>query len=251
IRVTQSEDQVRSEGSFPNEQISGDTLRKAPVSRGDVTSLALLLPGVAPEDGDRRALIRYHIAGARSDSILFLVDGGLDNNLLDNQIAYMPQLDAIEQVHVLVSNYPTEYGRNSGGIVTMTTRSGTPNWHGSAFDFLQNTVLNANSFFNKNDPLNLLPRESLRQNQFGATLGGPLQPKRAAGHEQKLFFFAAYQGTRSAKTRTIHNITTFTPPEKAGDFSHSVAGGPDPGVVAFLKSNPYFQADPSKAALGI
>ena len=248
VRVTQSADELRSERSFPNEEISGDALRNAPASSGDITSLALLLPGVAPEDGERNTLLRYHIAGARSDSITFLLDGGFDNNLLDNLIAYKPQLDAIEQVRILVSNYSAQYGRNSGGIVTITTRSGSTEWHGSAFDFLQNTALDANSFFNKID---LLPREFVRQNQFGLTLGGLLQSRHATSGRQKLFFFVAYQGTRSAKTLTVRNITTFTPEEMSGDFSRSAGGSPDAGVATFLESTPYFQPSPSKAAIAI
>lgn len=252
IRVTESADQVRSENAFPNEGISPETLLNAPAARNDVTGLAALLPGVVPDDGDRASKLRYHIAGARSDSITFLLDGGLDNNLLDNRIAYMPQLDSIEQIHVLVSNYPTEYGRNSGGIVTMTTKSGTVDWHGSAFDFVQNEAFNANGFFNKNDPQNLLPRDVLRQNQFGATFGGPLRFPGVAHKKANAFFFVAYQGTLRHKTTTIHNVATFTPAQVDGDFSHSAVGGtPDPGVAAFLQAVPYFQSDPALAAQAI
>src|SRR5205814_4633369 len=132
---------------------------------------ALLQPGVTPQNPQNGAAGTFSIAGARTDSVTFLLDGGLNNNLLDNSIVYNPNPDTVAEFRLLTSNYTAEYGRNGGGIISVVTRSGTNNISWSAFDFLRNDALNANSFFNN---ANGLQRDILKRKQFGGTIGGPL-----------------------------------------------------------------------------
>ncbi len=215
--------------------VTGDVIRNAPLNGRNVLDLAILQPGVTPTDLDDSSPGGYTIAGGRSDSITYLLNGGLNNDLIDNRVVYDPNPDTIAEFRILTSNYPAEYGRNSGGIISMVTKSGTNQYHGSAFDFLRNDALDANSFFNKNDPNNLLPRDVLKRNQFGGTIGGPLTVPHVVNGEDRMFFFAGYQGQRQRQTQSIHNVVTFTPAELGGDFSHAGPGGtPEPNVVCYL-----------------
>ena len=95
----------------------------------------------------------------------------------------VPDLDSISEFRILTNNFDAEYGNYSGGIVNVVTKSGANQLHGSAFEFLRNTALDAKNFF---DPT----VETYRQNQFGGTVGGPVA-------KNKFFFFADYQGTRT------------------------------------------------------
>ena len=165
----------------------------------------------------------------------------MNNDLLGNGVVLNPNPDAVEEVHILTSNYTAEYGRNGAGIVSVVIKSGTDQVHGSAFDFARNTVFDANSYFNKQEGL---PRNDLKRQQFGGTVGGPIL-------KDRLFFFAAYQGQRQTQADVESQITTFTPAELNGDFSQAVSGGPDPNVAAFLQANPYFQSNPALAAQAI
>ncbi|HTD21195.1 MAG TPA: carboxypeptidase regulatory-like domain-containing protein [Terriglobales bacterium] len=209
----------------------------APLNGRNALDLVLLQPGVAPADnpgnaGAASANTRFSIDGGRNDSNTFLLDGGINNDLLDNGVVYNPNPDAIEEFKVLTSNFTAEYGRSSGGIVTVVTKSGTNAFHGTAFEYNRNDAYNANRFINK--ALGQ-PRPILKRNQYGATLGGPIK-------KDKLFFFVAYQGQREIQI-TPANGSTLTPSELAGDFS---ASPNQASVAAFLQANPFFQPDPTK-----
>ena len=191
-----------------------------PLDGRDVMRLALLLPGVTEANPDYTGAATgggnaFSVAGGRPDSITFLLDGGLNNNLLDNSQVLDPNPDTVEEFRLLTSNYTAEYGRNAAGIISVVTKSGTNELHGSGFEFLRDQVFNANSYFNK---LNGVPRDNLERNQYGGALGGPIK-------KDRLFFFVSYEGQLLSQTLTQNQTTTFTPNEQAGDFSHDVADG--------------------------
>ena len=231
--------------------VTGDVIREAPLNGRNPLDLALLQPGVTPTDLDDASAGRYNTAGGRSDSITYLLNDGLNNDLLDNRVVYDPNPDTIAEFRILTSNYPAEYGRNAGGIISMITKSGTNTYHGTLFEYLRNDALDANSYFNKNDPNNLLPRDVLKRNQFGGTVGGPLTIPGVMSGKDRTFFFFGYQGERQSQTESIHNVVTFTPAELGGDFSHAVNGGPDTNVAAFLVANPFFQPSTNLASQAI
>jgi len=224
------------------QSITGRTLTNMPLNGRDMLDLALLQPGVTESNDDNSGAGNYSIAGGRSDSVTFLLDGGLNNDLLDNSNLLDPNPDAVAEFRLLTSDYTAEYGRNGGGIISIVTKSGTNQIHGSTFEFLRNLAFDSNDYFNKQEGL---PRLDLKRNQYGATLGGPIV-------KDKMFFFLAYQGQRQVKAVPDDDVPVFTPQELQGDFSNSSTGGtPDPGVVAFLEANPYFQPNSSLAAQGI
>src|SRR4029077_5128469 len=146
------------------------------------------------------------------------------------------------------SDYTAEYGRNGGGIISIVTKSGTNVLHGSSFDFLRNDAFNANRFCN--NAFNV-PRDNLKRNQFGGTLGGPITVPHVVNGKDRFFFFVGYQGQRQGDTQTQHQITTFTPQELTGDFSMAGVDPfnnaiiPDPGVKCFLSGLPTMFSDGS------
>ena len=230
-----------------------------PLNGRNVLDLALLQPGVSEDNPDDSGQGRYNIGGGRADSVTFLLDGGINNELLGNGVVLNPNPDTVEEFRILTSNYTAEYGRNGAGVISVVTKSGTNQFHGSAFDFARNTAFDANSYFNKDPFLNPvpLPRNDLKRQQFGGTFGGPITIPHLIEGKDRFFFFVAYQGQRQTQT-LVQTTTAFTQPELGGDFSHAVlydgttclnpAGCPDPNVAAFLQTNTYFQSDATKAA---
>jgi len=214
------------------QSITGRALTNMPLNGRDMLDLALLQPGVTESNDDNSGAGNYSIAGGRSDSVTFLLDGGLNNDLLDNSNLLDPNPDAIAEFRLLTSDYTAEYGRNGGGVISVVTKSGTNEIHGSLFEFVRNRDFDANDYFNK-EVVPQLPRLDLKRNQYGATLGGPIR-------KDKAFFFLAYQGQRQIQAQPDNDIPVFTPAELAGDFSNG--GSPDQGVKAFLIANPYFAA---------
>jgi hypothetical protein len=222
------------------QSITGRTLTNMPLNGRDMLDLALLQPGVTESNDDNAGAGNYSIAGGRSDSVTFLLDGGLNNDLLDNSNVLDPNPDAVAEFRILTSDYTAEYGRNGGGIISIVTKSGSNQIHGSVFEFLRNRVFDANDYFNKQQGL---PRLDLKRNQYGATLGGPIV-------KDKAFFFLAYQGQRQVKANPIIDSPVYTPLELQGNFSEAEpydgvvctnpAGCPDPGVASFLAANPFF-----------
>jgi outer membrane receptor protein involved in Fe transport len=243
--------------------IIGAAIQQAPLNGRNVLSLALLQPGVTESNPDNQSAGAFSIAGGRTDSVTFLLDGAMNNNLVNNGVVFNPNPDSIAEFRILESNYSAEYGRNGGGIISVVTKSGTDVLHGSGFEYLRNDAFNANTFFNN---LQGVPRNILKRNQFGGTLGGPLTIPHLINGKDRFFFFVGYQGQRLSEQETTAPSQTrvFTKAELGGDFSQSGPGGtPDPAVVCFLTGlNPdstpcgspaqsFFQSDSQKAAQGI
>jgi Carboxypeptidase regulatory-like domain/TonB dependent receptor-like, beta-barrel/TonB-dependent Receptor Plug Domain len=245
IEVKEQAANVETVNQTVGSTIIGAAIQQAPLNGRNVLDLALLGPGVTETNGDSTAAGTYSIGGGRSDSVTFLLDGSVNNNLLDNSVVYNPNPDTIAEFRILESNYSAEYGRNAGGVISVVTKSGTNTFHGSGFDFLRNDDLNANSFFNKIDGL---PRNDLKRNQFGGTFGGPIK-------KDRLFFFVGYQGQKLTSEQTSGDFQVFTPAQLQGDFSNGGTPGncpnADPGVSAFLLANPFFQPNAAAAACGI
>ncbi len=277
VEVTGNVAQVDTVSDTIGTSVVGETIQRAPLNGRNVLDLALLQPGVTETNGDSGAAGNYSIAGGRTDSVTFLLDGGLNNNLLDNSVVYNPNPDTIAEFHILESNYSAEYGRNGGGIISVVTKSGTNQWHGSAFEFVRNDAFNANSYFNIASGL---PRDVLKRNQYGATLGGPISIPKLLNGKDRFFFFVGYQGQRLSQQETTGLNTVFTPAELNGDFSQAAGSngvnpnGPDPGVACFLSglsenafdsngnpipdgtpcgstANTYFQSNPALAQQAI
>jgi hypothetical protein len=223
--------------------VSDRTVQDMPLNGRNALDLALLQPGVLPADNPANGSggtggMQFSIGGGRSDSNTFVLDGGLNNDLLDNGVVYNPNPDSIQEFRVLTSNFTAEYGRSAGGIITEVTKSGTNAFHGSAYDFIRNTAFDANNFFSN---LNGQPRQVLHRNQYGGTVGGPIK-------KDKLFFFLSFQKQQLSELQVGASATLPTAAELQGNFS----GSPKKAAVAsFLQANPFFQPDAALAVQGI
>lgn len=143
--------------------------------------------------------------GARADMVNYTMDGGSNEDPYTHVNNPFPNPDAIEEFSIQTNSYSAEFGRGAGAIVNLVTKSGTNQFHGSAFDFLRNGDLNARNFFAASP-------DQLKRNQFGGSLGGPIL-------KNKLFFFGSYQGTQIRNVSGGHSATVPTSAERNGDFS--------------------------------
>jgi hypothetical protein len=153
----------------------------------------------------------FSVNGQRETSNSFLVNGGDVEESKNNGASVVPTLDSIQEFRLLTNSFAVEYGRFSGAIVNVLTRSGTNEFHGTAFEFLRNDKLDSRNFFDQT-------RGTLKRNQFGGTFGGPLLKNR-------LFFFGDYQGTRQVQGVTSPQLLVPSLTERGGDFSDSAITG--------------------------
>ena len=167
---------------------------------------AVVMSGVTstPPSGDLNAG-NVSVSGQRETSNGFAVNDSDVEEDVNMGTAIVPNLDSIQELRVLTGNFDAQYGNYSGGQVLLTTKSGTDLFHGSAFEFLRNTNLDAKSYFSPD-------RAAFDRNQFGGTLGGPVR-KRA------IHFFADYQGTRMAEGIETGRISVPSELERTGDLS--------------------------------
>ena len=209
--------------------VGGRTMENLPLNGRDYTDLLGLQPGVVPVSSGIPDSIgvsasasaetgNVSINGERESANGFMVNGGNIEQARNNAAAIIPNLDSISEFRVITNNIDAEYGHYNGALVSVVTKSGTNEWHGSVFEFLRNTSLDAKNYFDTK-------RGIFRRNQFGATFGGPVV-------RDKLFFFLDYQGERE-----LHGISggivpvptldqrngIFSAPNAASDLSGSVS----------------------------
>src|SRR4029077_12884285 len=144
------------------------------------------------------------IAGGGVGTVGYVLDGGTHNEPLSNQNLPLPFPDAIQEFKVETSSLPAQYGYHSAGAVNVVTKSGSNQFHGDAFEFVRNYLFNARNSF---QPL----RDTLKRNQFGGTIGGPIKKNR-------LFFFTGYQGNIVKSTPTATVAFVPTPAMLQGNF---------------------------------
>jgi hypothetical protein len=190
------------------------------------SQLIALVPGVTSQTGQDEGKTgvagsaKYSVNGGRVEYNLFEVDGtdvvnnGINAARGQNTFIVNPSVDAIREMRVLTSNYGAMYGKTASGIVQITTKSGTADFHGSAYEFIRNETFNARNFFDQTTKAPLY-----RRNDFGFTLGGPVFiPNHYNANKQKTFFFVS-QEFRYEKTPVDYNQAVPSNAERAGDFS--------------------------------
>jgi hypothetical protein len=191
----------------------------------DVMDAVGLLPGVADLSEGREApsptsIGSLYIAGGRSNSKNMTVDGVTNLDTGSNgSVHSMPSMDSVSEVKVLMSNYAAEYGRNSGGSITVITKGGAKKFHGSAGWYHRHENYSANNFFNNR---NGLPRQPSRYNIMSYTFSGPvLLPGRFNKDRSKLFFFWSQEFQRQLVGYGQRTVTVPTALEREGDFSQT------------------------------
>jgi hypothetical protein len=228
--------------------VTGATIQNLPLNGRDTLDLALTQPGITPSAGASQPSGKFSIGGGRDDSVTYMLNGGNNTSVTFGLPVMDPNPDSVAEFRIVVNNYTAEYGRSAGGVISVETKSGTNFFHGSVFDYLRNDAFNANAYFNNQTGQ---PRPVLKRNQFGGTIGGPISLPKLVNGLDRFFFFFGYQGQRQNSVVVGNALTTYTPAELTGDFSHSLDGGPDPGVVAFLQNYPFFVAPGGSAQNGI
>jgi hypothetical protein len=241
IEVFTNSTQVDTTSTQLGDVIESKKMTSLPLNGRSYIDLLGLQAGVAPIASEGAISDRFvsgnehsgqvSVNGQRESSNSFLVNGGDVEESVQNGASIVPTLDSIEEFRLLTNSFNAEYGRFSGAIVNVLTKSGTNEIHGSVYEFLRNEKLDARSFF---DPV----RGDFKRNQFGGTIGTPIV-------KNKLFFFGDYQGTREVRgvsQRT--NVPSVL--ERGGDFSELadqfVDGDGNPTVVRGDSSSTNFAA---------
>ena len=198
-------------GAVVNER----AVSQLPLAQRDAYQLLQLQPGVQSQVGldtvygsDRAGVVSVN--GGRGRDNNFTVNGGDGNDQFAGLPAIQPSPDAIAEFRVLTNTFDAEYGRNSGAVVNVVTKSGTNDFHGSTYEFFRNDALNAKGFFDSS-------KLAYLQNQFGATLGGPIR-------KDKTFFFVTYEGDRIRRGTSGDTVNVPTLAERSGDFSEGGNG---------------------------
>jgi hypothetical protein len=222
VEVTSAAPMLQTENTFVGTIINSTTNEALPLATRNYVQLTLLAPGSVHPDpstmtnGQATAGGgRPYVNGNREQANNFLLDGLDNNQVSDNLVGYTPSVDAIEEFNMITNNAPAEFGNYMGGIISTSIKSGTNQFHGDAFEFFRNDVLNANSWSNN---LSGSPRGKVRWNMFGATLGGPIK-------KDKLFFFVDYQAQRLNYPNSTGAISIMTAAERQGDFSALLGRG--------------------------
>src|SRR5438445_11821364 len=215
VEVTSTAPILKTETTQVDTIIDSATNDLLPLATRNYVELTLLSPGsVSPDpdnfnNGDNTASgARPYINGNREQANNFILDGMDNNQVSDNLLGYTPAPDAIQEFNLITSNASAEFGNFEGGIVSATIKSGTNSYHGDAWEFFRNDVLNAKSWSNN---FNALPKDKVRWNMFGATFGGPI-------FKNKLFFFADYQDQRFDIPSSSSAFAVYTNAERSGDF---------------------------------
>jgi hypothetical protein len=197
VEVAAQAPQLQTESTQVGAALDSKTVTDVPLGgTRNLTYLARLSPGVVPAEPGARDSANggFSANGVRSNGQNNFLLNGVDNNIntIDflNQTSYAigPSIDAVSEISIQTNGYNAEYGRAAGGVINVTLKSGTNGLHGSLFEYLQNRDLDSNTWTNNRAGA---VRGPFRQNQFGATAGGPIR-------KNKLFIFGDYQGTRIA-----------------------------------------------------
>jgi hypothetical protein len=212
VEVSSEPPLIESTTPTVGQTISERTVQEIPLNGRHFVDLGLLIPGsvTPPQNGFLTAPLRgqgsfaFNTAGQREDTVNFMVNGVNLNDPVQNQITFQPSINTVSEFKVDNSTYSAEYGRSSGAIVNIATRSGTNDYHGEVFEFIRNNALDARNYFNPRTQ----PQSSFKRNQFGAAFGGPIV-------KDKTFFFLSYEGLRQRQGLTL-NQQVLTTAQRAG-----------------------------------
>ncbi len=212
---------VESQTSDVGQVVGPRMVAGLPMPNRAATSLVALAPGIVmidPGSGAENYPV-FSVAGGRARNQSFTLDGGSVNNAVGltraQQMTSLP-MDAMEEFRVVSNNYAAEYGHSTGGIINLSTRSGTNDFHGSVFEYARNDAFDARNFFASQ-------RTPIRMHQFGTSLGGPIR-------KDKTHFFVSWERTRQLTSTTVLS-TVPSLAEREGDFSGLRNGAGNPILI--------------------
>ena len=217
VEVTSQATQLQTENSSLGHEVEGRVVEQMPLNGRNVLNLVALVPGVVaqgsslsnPTNTNISAWGNYQIGGGFGNQSAAFLDGAPLNTSYNNAVMLVPSQDSVQEFRVQTNNLGPEFSRFSGGVINLISKSGTNEYHGTAYEFLRNKVLNANTFFNNRSGI---ATPAFTQNQFGANFGGPVI-------KDKTFFFVSYEGFRLRQgASTLTNVPTAA--MRDGDFSN-------------------------------
>ena len=252
VTVTDANSDIQTDSATLGGVIEGLQVQEAPLNGRNVNNLLDFVPGVIPGGGTAGNTVanggtgqvsantqaisygNYQIGGAFSGQSLFFIDG-VGSNISENNVnTLVPTQDVVQEFRVSTSDVSAEFGGYGGGVVQISTKSGTNQFHGSAYEYFRNTVLDANDWFSNHAGLGKVP---LHQNQYGANLGGPAL-------KNKLFFFFSWEHEALSSASPASYVMP-TAAELSGDFSADpqviydpATGQPFPGNSIANKIDP-------------
>jgi len=238
VMVTVEIARVQTEDSSLGTVIEQKRIAELPLNGRHVFNLIKVVPGVAPRstatDGfaeiSNQIFSQIRINGGPAYGNQFFLDGVSNSAAVHNEIAVVPMVDAVAEFRVETNALKAEFGQTSGGVVNAVTKSGTNEFHGSLYHFLRNDALDArNAFATQPDPRTGRIKQVLRYNQFGGTIGGPVQIPKLYNGKNRTFFFAGYEQWRWRSTGAPRIGTVATPLERNGDFSRTLT--PQGGII--------------------
>jgi Carboxypeptidase regulatory-like domain len=223
VEVTAQTPLLQTETSSLGQVVDQRKTNELPLNGRNPLNLVALVPSVVPQGGSMQnpngtnpfAWGNYQIGGGMANQSMVWLDGAPVNGSYLNITALIPTQDSLQEFKVATSDLPPEYGRFAGGVVNFTTKSGTNEIHGGAWEFLRNKVLNANTFFNNKAGV---PRPAFTQNQFGVNFGGPVYIPKLYNGKDKTFFFVDYEGFRLRQGQSFSE-TVPTAAERTGNLS--------------------------------
>src|SRR5579863_3505346 len=226
---------VQNTVSSLGETVMEHEILDLPLDGRNFSQLGTLQPGVVPltpglleAGGPARQNQAYAVDGQRPESNNFLIDGADNVNAVDAGFVLKPPIDAIAEFKILTHNANAEFGRNTGSTTNIVTRSGSNSFHGAAWEFLRNDAMDSSDYFTHSI-------QPLKQNQFGATFGGPIV-------KDKTFFFGYYEGFRNRQGETVP-ATVPSAAERQGNFAELCTDipGASMNTTTGLCSNPQGQ----------
>jgi len=234
VQVESSTAQIETQTITVGQVIDRNTVQELPLNGRHFLDLTVLTPGgvVAPTAGSLTGSSRglgansFITAGNREDSVNFQINGINLNDMSQNQITFQPSINTTSEFKINNSTFSAEYGRSSGSVVNVSTRSGTNSFHGEVFDYFRNEALDARNYFNRTAPFvtglgaNKAP---LKRNNFGGAVGGPIW-------RNKTFFFGSYEGLRQHQG-VLQNSQVFSPTQRAAIVA---AGAPAANALLAL-----------------
>lgn len=218
VEVSGQEALITVDNSTISTVIDNRKIVELPLNGRNFLQLGTLIPGIAsaPGGGSAEGATEagpFSVGGQRDRAINYYIDGADNNQVINNNTAASASVDAIQEFTILTSSFSAEYGRNSGAIINVVTKSGTNDLHGTLFHFLRNDLFDANGVF---DNAAGQPKPKFRNNQFGLTVGGPIR-------RDNTFFFLNYEGQHTRVGNTIFtNVPTLL--ERQGIFTDPQTG---------------------------
>lgn len=222
VQVTGAAPLVESTTASMGQVVTSQSIVDLPLNQRNTYSLVFLAPGVQGDVSFTYNTDNFSINGGRPGTTDMLVDGIPSAPNLANPIvgiAVFPSVDAVQEFKVQTNMYSAEFGRSGSGIINIIYKSGTNVFHGSLYEFLRNSDLDSNSFFSN---LNGTPLPNFKRNQFGGSIGGPVEIPRVYKGKDKTFFFFDYEGLRQGAAATLQT-TVPTALQRTGDFSKTFA----------------------------